>query len=67
MRLFLYQTVTTDQPMQETLYAGDDLAEASQTALAYEGKSRIDYYTFRGTIEPVQEYQAGQATRGYTR
>lgn len=65
MRLFTYQTVTTDEPMFDVLYAGDDLEQASQAALAYAGTSRIDYYTVRGTIEPVQEYENGQATRGY--
>ena len=59
-----YQTNTDAVPF-ETLYAGNDLGEASKAALECGDKATIYHYTFNGSTVVIQHYDKGQATRGY--
>lgn len=61
-----YETITMDLPKYDTLYAGSDLAVASQRAMEYGGAAQILHYRHDGRVETVQEYDKGRATRGFT-
>lgn len=60
-----YITSTMDSGVIEHLYAGESLADASQAALAYEGKCSLKHYRHDGTVRDVMDYKDGKATVGY--